>query len=91
MSATTSKPSVANAAAPVVVPASGPTFWQRLQFLSRKYWWQLTVLGLALLIVFCKRTNCENPVCSKLPSFMKVCQQRPLPGGIRAGPEAFFG
>lgn len=88
---TTSKPSITTAAAPVVVPATGPSIWQKLFFLAKRYWWQLGVVSLALLIVYCKRTNCDNPVCTNLPSFMKVCQQRPLPGGIKAGPEAFFG
>ncbi len=87
----TSKPSIATAAAPVVVPASGPGIWQKLFFLAKKFWWQLGVVGLTLLIVYCKRTSCRNPVCDKLPSFMKVCQERPLPGGVKAGPEAFFG
>lgn len=86
-----SKQSVTTAAAPVVVPASGPSVWQKLLFFARKFWWQLGVVGLTLLVVYCKRTNCDNPVCDKLPSFMKVCQQRPLPGGVKSGPEAFFG
>ena len=77
-------------AAPAVpVPATPkPSAIDKLKFFGKRYWMQLLAAAFVLTVIYCKRTACRNPVCNKLPSFLKVCEQRPLPNGVMAGPSA---
>ena len=71
----------ATTAASVPVPVK-PTPKDKLQYFVKRYYVQLLLASAILLVVWCKRTSCRSPICRKLPSFFKVCEQRPLPGGI---------
>jgi hypothetical protein len=79
-----STPSATAAQAAPIVAKKQLTLTDKLIYFAKKYYVQLAVLTAILLIVYCKKSDCANPVCQKLPSFLQVCNNRPLPGGVNA-------
>ena len=73
-----------------VPPVKKPSSTEKLQFFAKRYWIQIGIVSAVLAVVWCRRTSCSSPVCKTIPSFLKVCEQRPLPGGIPAGPSVIL-